>query len=77
MQSRKVVGANSLRSIVVSATAQNGFDMKMFVEPLDIYLHRDAVDFRKSIIGLIVVVEQQLELSPFSHIVQTKLNYFY
>lgn len=40
--------------------------MKMFVEPSDIYLHVDAVDFRKSINGLIVVVEQQLELSPFS-----------
>lgn len=39
--------------------------MKMFVEPSDIYLHLEAVDFRKSINGLIVVVEQQLELSPF------------
>lgn len=39
--------------------------MKMFVEPSDIYLHLDAVDFRKSINGLIIVVEQQLELSPF------------
>jgi len=39
--------------------------MKMFVEPPVIYLHRDVVDFRKSINGLIVVVEQQLELSPF------------
>jgi transposase len=38
----------------------------MFVEPADIYLHVDAVDFRKSINGLVVVVEQQLELSPFS-----------
>lgn len=37
----------------------------MFVEPSQIYLHLDAVDFRKSINGLIVVVEQQLELSPF------------
>lgn len=40
--------------------------MRMFVEPADIYLHVDAVDFRKSINGLVVVVEQQLELSPFS-----------
>lgn len=40
--------------------------MKMFVEPSNIYLHLDAVDFRKSINGLVVVVEQQLELSPFS-----------
>ncbi len=40
--------------------------MKMFVAPDDIYLYLDKVDFRKSINGLIVVVEQQLELSPFS-----------
>ena len=40
--------------------------MKMFIEPSDIYLHLDAVDFRKSINGLVVVVEQQLELSPLS-----------
>ena len=39
--------------------------MNMFVDPSDIYLHLDAVDFRKSINGLIIVVEQQLELSPF------------
>jgi|TARA_R110000868_G_scaffold136847_1_gene349962 transposase len=40
--------------------------MKMFVEPSDIYMHLEAVDFRKSINGLVVVVEQQLELSPLS-----------
>ena len=39
--------------------------MKMFVEPADIYLYMDIVDFRKSINGLIVVVEQQMQLSPF------------
>lgn len=39
--------------------------MRMFVDPADIYLYLDAVDFRKSINGLIVVVEQQLALSPF------------
>ena len=27
--------------------------MKMFIEPPAIYLHRDAVDFRKSIDGLV------------------------
>jgi transposase len=51
---------------VVSQIAQRLIGMKMFVEPADIYLHVDAVDFRKSINGLVVVVEQQLELSPFS-----------
>ena len=30
--------------------------MKMFVEPADIYLYMDVVDFRKSINGLIVTV---------------------
>lgn len=40
--------------------------MKMFVDSFDLYLHLDAVDYRKSINSLIVVVEQQLELSPLS-----------
>lgn len=40
--------------------------MKMFVDVNDIYLHRDAVDFRKAINGLQLIVEQQMELSPFA-----------
>jgi transposase len=51
---------------MVSAIAQGHIVMKMFIEPSDIYLHLEAVDFRKSINGLVVVVEQQLELSPLS-----------
>lgn len=39
--------------------------MKMFVEPSDIYLHSGFVDFRKSINGLLVIIEFELELSPF------------
>ena len=39
--------------------------MKMFVEPADIYLYIDIVDFHKSINGLIVVVEQDMKLNPF------------
>ena len=39
--------------------------MKMFVEPANIYLYIDIVDFRKSINGLIVVVEQDMNLNPF------------
>ncbi|APD95379.1 transposase [Alteromonas mediterranea] len=39
--------------------------MKMFVKPADIYLYMDVVDFRKSINGLIVVVEQDMNLNPF------------
>lgn len=31
-----------------------------------VYLHRDPVDFRKSINGLSVIVEQQMQLSPFA-----------
>ena len=31
-----------------------------------IYLHRDPVDFRKSINGLSVIVEEQMRLSPCS-----------
>ncbi len=33
----------------------------------EIYLHRDVVDFRKSINGLMVVVEDEMKLSPFDH----------
>ncbi|AEA97309.1 IS66 family insertion sequence element accessory protein TnpB [Alteromonas mediterranea] len=39
--------------------------MKMFVEPADIYLYMAIVDFRKSINGLIVVVEQNMSLNSF------------
>ena len=33
---------------------------------IPIYLHRDVVDFRKSINGLSVIVEESMGLSPFS-----------
>lgn len=39
--------------------------MKMFVYVQTIYLHRDPVDFRKAINGLVVIVEQQMNLKPF------------
>lgn len=39
--------------------------MKMFVDVGEIYLYRDGVDFRKSINGLVLIVEQQMQLSPF------------
>jgi transposase len=39
--------------------------MKMFVDAGPIYLHRDIVDFRKSINGLVTIVEQEMALSPF------------
>lgn len=40
--------------------------MTCLAELSEIYLHRDAVDFRKSINGLIVIVENDMGLSPFS-----------
>ena len=40
--------------------------MRMFVDVGVIYLHRDSVDFRKSINGLVIIVEQEMELSPFA-----------
>lgn len=40
--------------------------MKMFVDVMQVYLHREPVDFRKSINGLSLLVEQQMALSPFS-----------
>lgn len=30
-----------------------------------VYVHRDAVDFRKSINGLAAIVEQSMKLDPF------------
>ncbi len=40
--------------------------MKMFTEVVEIYLHRDVVDFRKSIDGLSAIVEQSMGLSVFN-----------
>lgn len=40
--------------------------MTQLTELTDIYLHRDVVDFRKSINGLVILVEDALQLSPFN-----------
>jgi len=40
--------------------------MRMFVDVSQVYLHRQPVDFRKSINGLSLIVEQEMSLSPFS-----------
>ncbi|HAS8622912.1 TPA: IS66 family insertion sequence hypothetical protein [Vibrio vulnificus] len=40
--------------------------MKMFVDVTDIYLHKALVDFRKGINGLSLIVEQHMNLNPFS-----------
>ena len=39
--------------------------MKMFADVPAVYLHRDSVDFRKSINGLSLIVEQSMGLSVF------------
>lgn len=40
--------------------------MKMFVEPSEVFLHRDFVDFRKSINGLTAIVEDELNRDAFT-----------
>ena len=45
---------------------QGTCSMKMFVEPDDIYLHTGHVDFRKSINGLLAIVESELALNAFT-----------
>lgn len=39
--------------------------MRMFVDLGEVYLHRDPVDFRKSVDGLSLIVEQAMGLSVF------------
>lgn len=48
--------------------------MKMFVEVAQVYLHREPVDFRKSINGLSVIVESQMQLSPFAEAIYVFCN---
>jgi transposase len=40
--------------------------MKMFSGVPEVFLYRDFVDFRKSINGLSLIVEQQMALSPLT-----------
>ena len=40
--------------------------MRMFEDVSEVYLHREPVDFRKSINGLSVLVESEMALSPLS-----------
>lgn len=40
--------------------------MKMFVDVPDVYLHRQFVDFRKSINGLSALVDSELQLPVLS-----------
>jgi len=38
----------------------------MFIDVGEVYLHREPVDFRKSINGLSIIVESDMVLSPLS-----------
>jgi len=40
--------------------------MKMFLEVPEVFLHRDVVDFRKSINGLVGIVEDELEYDAYT-----------
>ncbi|MFM0492165.1 IS66 family insertion sequence element accessory protein TnpB [Paraburkholderia graminis] len=43
-------------------------------DELKVYVHRDAVDFRKSINGLAAIVEQSMTLDPFARAVYVFSN---
>ncbi|MFT5505529.1 MAG: transposase [Gammaproteobacteria bacterium] len=40
--------------------------MKGLADINAVYLHREFVDFRKAIDGLVVIVEQEMQLSPYT-----------
>jgi transposase len=40
--------------------------MRMFIDVPEVFLYRNFVDFRKSINGLVVIVEQQMALLPLT-----------
>jgi transposase len=43
-------------------------------DELKVYVHRDAVDFRKIINGLAAIVEQSMKLDPFERAVYVFSN---
>jgi IS66 Orf2 like protein len=43
-------------------------------DELKVYVHRDAVDFRKSIHGLAAIVEQSMKLDPYARAVHVFSN---
>ena len=52
--------------LVISLSWYDLFVMIEWQRDIEIYLHREPVDFRKAINGLSVIVEEMLEISPFS-----------
>lgn len=51
---------------MISLSWYDLFAMIEWQRDIEIYLHREPVDFRKAINGLSVIVEEMLEISPFS-----------
>lgn len=47
------------------AVGKGAVHMRMFVDPPAIYLCRQTMDFRKSINGLALIVEQSMARNPF------------
>ncbi|KZN57927.1 hypothetical protein N482_23050, partial [Pseudoalteromonas luteoviolacea NCIMB 1942] len=48
--------------------------MKMFVEPDHIFLYRDPVDFRKSIDGLVAIIENEIARDAYSGVLSLSGN---
>jgi transposase len=40
--------------------------MRLFHDVPQVYLHREPVDFRKAINGLVLIIEGEMELSPYA-----------
>ncbi len=40
--------------------------MRLFHDVATVYLHRDPVDFRKAINGLVLIIEDAMTLSPYA-----------
>ena len=51
--------------------------MKMFVDPLTVYLHRDFVDFRQAINGLTALVENELNRDAYAGVLLQALYSFF
>lgn len=41
--------------------------MRLFHDVAAVYLHRDPVDFRKAINGLVLIIEDAMTLSPYAN----------
>jgi len=50
---------------VGGGAAESTVAMKWFTDVSQVYLHRDYVDFRKAINGLVAIIESELQMSPY------------